>query len=112
MDLSNQRHEAELQSLKSLLQKEANSAADDQANLEREKQALQSALHKEKTERTAEVAQLKTTHASEIKNLDESRKQVRTRLLILKELICSIIHALLISIMMMMMMVIIGTGSL
>jgi hypothetical protein len=76
MDLSNQRHEAELQSLKSLLQKEANSAADDQAKLEREKQALQSSLHKEKADRTAEVAQLKSTHASEIKNLDESRKQV------------------------------------
>ena len=66
--------------MKSLLQKEANSAADDQANLEREKQALQSALHKEKADRTAEVTQLKSSHASEIKNLDESRKQVGTRL--------------------------------
>ena len=66
--------------MKSLLQKEANSAADDQAKLEREKQALQSALQKEKADRTAEVTQLKSTHASEIKNLDESRKQVRNQI--------------------------------
>ena len=83
MDLTNQRHEAELQSLKSLLQKEANSAADDQAKLEREKQALQSALHKEKTERSAEVAQLKSTQAAEIKSLDDSRKQVKASVMII-----------------------------
>ena len=76
MDTTIQRHDAELQSLKSLLQKEANGAADHQARLEREKLALESALQKEKADRASEVTQLKSAHSTEVQKLDDSRKQV------------------------------------
>ena len=80
LDAIAQRHDEDIRSLKSLLQKEHTAAANELADNERLRLQLEADLKAEKSARAAQVADLSSTHSTQLRAAEDAHRQEAERL--------------------------------